>query len=192
MKILSTTDHIKFLYPVPQLLFMLTLYSKRSKLLFPWFHGWTLTVHAIDSRVKSMDFRLGSLDSKVEQLLNVQTFLKHDFGIYKHGFYDRMEMVAANINSSQKSLETNLVRQLTEQQYQFANDLDFVKMQLVELVNHLKETGDDKKGEGGQSRGSEGGQRSSIQGEGPSSTMGKGPNYKRGERSSGYKRRRWF
>ncbi|KZV55077.1 hypothetical protein F511_31614 [Dorcoceras hygrometricum] len=106
------------------------------------------TVQDIDSRVKSMDSRLGSLDSKVEQLLNVQTFLKHDFGIYKRGFYDWMETVAANVTSSQTSLEINLVRQLTEQQYQFANDLEFVKMQLVELVNNLKETGDAKKGEG--------------------------------------------
>ncbi|KZV35419.1 hypothetical protein F511_35653 [Dorcoceras hygrometricum] len=48
-------------------------------------------VQAIDSRVKSMDSRLRSLDSKVEQLLNIQTFMKHDFVIYKHGFYDRME-----------------------------------------------------------------------------------------------------
>ncbi|KZV16280.1 hypothetical protein F511_38297 [Dorcoceras hygrometricum] len=73
-------------------------------------------VKSIDLRVKSMDSRLGSLDSKVEQFLNIQTFMKHNFGTYKRGFYDRMYTVAAT---------------------------------LVELVNHLKETGDAKKGEGG-------------------------------------------
>ncbi|KZV56915.1 hypothetical protein F511_21806 [Dorcoceras hygrometricum] len=61
---------------------------------------------------------------------------------------------------------------------------------LKELVNHLKKTGDAKKGEGGQiSRQGEGPSR---QGEGPRSTRGKGSSYKRGEGSSIYKRRRWF
>ncbi|KZV34613.1 hypothetical protein F511_20178 [Dorcoceras hygrometricum] len=83
--------------------------------------------------------------------------------------------------------ERSLVRQLVEKKYQFANALDFVKLQLVELVNHLKETGDAKKVEGGQSRGSKGLQGPSRQGEGPSSTMGRGPNYKRKPDRSGVK-----
>ncbi|KZV22393.1 hypothetical protein F511_19726 [Dorcoceras hygrometricum] len=87
------------------------------------------------------------------------TFMKHDFGTYKNGLYDKMDTVAANITTSQTSLETSLVRQLTEHQLQLASDLDFVKLQLAELVNHLKETGDSKKREGGQR---------SRQGEGPS------------------------
>ncbi|KZV29009.1 hypothetical protein F511_03785 [Dorcoceras hygrometricum] len=52
---------------------------------------------------------------------------------------------------------------------------------LVELVNHLKETGDAKKEEGGQIRGFEGGQGPSRQGEGPINTKGKGPKYERGD-----------
>ncbi|KZV58042.1 dystroglycan-like [Dorcoceras hygrometricum] len=78
-------------------------------------------------------------------------FMKHDFNTYKHTFYEKMDKVAANVSSSQISLETSLVRQFTEHQLQIASDIDFVKLQLAELVNHLKEIGDAKKGEGGQS-----------------------------------------
>ncbi|KZV40232.1 polyglutamine-binding protein 1 [Dorcoceras hygrometricum] len=52
---------------------------------------------------------------------------------------------STNVTSSQTALETNLVRQLDAQQYQLTNDLDFVKLQLVESVNHLKEIGDARK-----------------------------------------------
>ncbi|KZV28268.1 hypothetical protein F511_20033 [Dorcoceras hygrometricum] len=112
---------------------VVSLYSKVISLV--------LNVHSMNSRVVS-------LDSKVEELLNIQTFMKHDFNNYKRGFYDKMDMVAANVTSSQTSLETSLVRQLTEHQLQLASALDFVKLQLAELVNHLKETRDAKKGEG--------------------------------------------
>ncbi|KZV32250.1 hypothetical protein F511_20369 [Dorcoceras hygrometricum] len=132
-------------------------------------------MQSMNSQVQSLDKRLASLDSKLEDSLNNQTRLKHDFSIYKHSFYENMDTIASNI------LETNLVRQLAAQQYQFTNDLDFVKLQLVELVNHLKEIGDAKKEEGGQHRNFEGGQGQSKSGEGPSSTQGKGPNYRRGE-----------
>ncbi|KZV35018.1 auxin-responsive family protein [Dorcoceras hygrometricum] len=95
-----------------------------------------------------MESRFVSLDSKVEQFLNVETFLKHGFNTYKNAFYENMFTVAANIASSQTSLETSLVHQVTEHQLQIASDLDFVKLQLAELVNHLKEIGDAKKREG--------------------------------------------
>ncbi|KZV22989.1 hypothetical protein F511_20390 [Dorcoceras hygrometricum] len=70
-------------------------------------------VASLDSKVQSM---VGSLDSKVDELFNIQTFMKHDFGIYKRVFYEKMDTMAANIASSQKSLETSLVRQFTEHQ----------------------------------------------------------------------------
>ncbi|KZV56154.1 MiaB-like tRNA modifying enzyme [Dorcoceras hygrometricum] len=133
-----------------------------------------LKVISMDSKVQSMDSKVISLDSKVEQLLNIHTFLKHDFNTYKHAFYD---MVAANVASSQTSLETSLVCQFTEHQMQIFSDLDFVELQMEGLVNHLKEIGDAKKGELGQSSGPRGG---------PSSV----PSNKKGE--SGYKKRRWF
>ncbi|KZV54838.1 hypothetical protein F511_37172 [Dorcoceras hygrometricum] len=126
-------------------------------------------------QVQSIDSKFISLDSKVEQLLNNQTFLKHDFNTYKRAFYEKIDMVAANVSSSQTSLETRLVRQFSEHQLQIASDLDSVKLQLAEMVNHLKEIGDSKKGDGGQSSGPRGG---------PSS----GPSNRKGEGSSGYKR----
>ncbi|KZV55019.1 hypothetical protein F511_34594 [Dorcoceras hygrometricum] len=104
-------------------------------------------------QVQSMDSRIGCLDSKVEQLLNVHTFLKHDFNTYKRAFYENMDTMAGNVTYSQKSLETSFVRHLTEHRLQLSSDLDFVKLQLAELVNHLKEIDDAKKGEGGQSSG---------------------------------------
>ncbi|KZV53008.1 hypothetical protein F511_32496 [Dorcoceras hygrometricum] len=91
-------------------------------------------VQSIDSTVKSMDSRVGYLDSKVEELLNIQTFMKHDFGIYKRAFYDKMDTMAVNVTSSQTSLETSLVPQLSEHQYQLASDIDFVKLQLAEIL----------------------------------------------------------
>ncbi|KZV22099.1 flagellar associated protein, callose synthase-like protein [Dorcoceras hygrometricum] len=101
---------------------------------------------SMDSKVHSMDSRIGSLDSKVEQLLYVQTFLKYDFNTYKCALCEKMDTLAADVASSQTSLETSLVRQFTEHQLQIANDLDFFKLQLAELVNHLKELGFQKGG----------------------------------------------
>ncbi|KZV38865.1 hypothetical protein F511_06923 [Dorcoceras hygrometricum] len=129
-----------------------------------------------------MNSRVVSLDSKAEEYLNIQTFMKHNFNIYKRGFYDKMYTVASNVTSSQTSLATSLVRQLTEHQIQLGSDLDFVKIQLAELVNHPKETGDAKKGEGGQS---------SWRSRGPSS-KGPGPSSKRGEETSSSKNRNGF
>ncbi|KZV23650.1 hypothetical protein F511_32923 [Dorcoceras hygrometricum] len=105
-------------------------------------------VVSLDSKVQSMDSKVVSLDSKVEELLNIQTFMKHDFSVYKRTFYEKMDTVATNVASTQTSLETSPVRQFTEHQLQIASDLDFVQLQLAELVNHLKEIGDAKKGEG--------------------------------------------
>ncbi|KZV57325.1 hypothetical protein F511_38950 [Dorcoceras hygrometricum] len=121
------------------------------------------------SFVQSMDSIFGSMDSKIEQLLNVQTFMKHEFGAYRRAFFDNMDTVAGNVNSSQTSLETTVLHHLIEHQLQLASDLEYVKFQLAELVNHLKEAGDAKKGEGGKS-GSRLGEGSGRQGEGPSST----------------------
>ncbi|KZV52554.1 NAC domain-containing protein 16-like [Dorcoceras hygrometricum] len=45
--------------------------------------------------------------------------------------------------------ENNLIHQLAGQQYQLTTDLDMVKMQLAELVEHLKRVGDAKKGKVG-------------------------------------------
>ncbi|KZV19905.1 hypothetical protein F511_18087 [Dorcoceras hygrometricum] len=63
---------------------------------------------------------------------------------------------------------------------------------LAEMVDHLKKSGDAKKGEGGQS-GNRPGEGSGRQGEGPSSTRGKGPSpsYRRCEDSSRFKSK-WF
>ncbi|KZV55572.1 hypothetical protein F511_12678 [Dorcoceras hygrometricum] len=88
-------------------------------------------VISLDSRIQSMDSQMQSMNSQ-------------------HSFYEKMDKIATNVTSSQTTLETNLVRQLATQQYQLTNDLDFVMLQLLELVNHLKETGDAKKVEGGQ------------------------------------------
>ncbi|KZV46103.1 hypothetical protein F511_31537 [Dorcoceras hygrometricum] len=54
-------------------------------------------VIALDSKVHSMNSRVVSLDSKVKELLNIQTFMKHEFSTYKSGFYDNMDTVAANL-----------------------------------------------------------------------------------------------
>ncbi|KZV37750.1 Transcripteion factor [Dorcoceras hygrometricum] len=121
---------------------------------------------SMDSKVQSMYSILGSMDSKIEQLLNVQTFLKHDFGTHKRALYYKMDTVAGNVKSSQTSLETTVLHHLTEHQPQMVSDLDYVKLQLAELVNHLKELGDAKKGEDGRSC-SRPGEGSGRQGEGP-------------------------
>ncbi|KZV54797.1 protein NETWORKED 2D [Dorcoceras hygrometricum] len=76
------------------------------------------------------------------------TFMKHDSNIYKRSFYTKMDEVVANVISSQTALQTSLVHQFTEHQLQIASELDFVKIQLAELVNHLKDAGDAKRGKG--------------------------------------------
>ncbi|KZV20522.1 hypothetical protein F511_21036 [Dorcoceras hygrometricum] len=148
---------------------------------------------SMDSKVKSVDSRLGSMDSKIEQLLNLQSFIKHDIGISRRAFYDKIDTVAGNVKSSQTSLETTVLHHLTEHQMQLVSDLGFVKIQLAELVDHLKQAGDVKKEESGQS-GSRPREGSGRQGEGPSSTRGKGlsPSYRRSEDSSRFKRSKWF
>ncbi|KZV25285.1 receptor-like protein kinase [Dorcoceras hygrometricum] len=82
-------------------------------------------------------------------LMDTQTSLKLDFGRYKNIFYGKVDMLAANVTTSQTALETIIINQLAGQQYQLTTDLDMVKLQLVELVEHLKRIGDAKKGEGG-------------------------------------------
>ncbi|KZV17408.1 hypothetical protein F511_09080 [Dorcoceras hygrometricum] len=109
-------------------------------------------VVSLDSRVKSMDSQMQSINSQyVQACLLLEDGQNHN---QRHFLPD--------------SVETNLVRHLTAQQYQFTNDLDFVKLQLLKLVNNLKENGDAKKVEGGQHRNLEGGQHRNLEG-------GKGP-----------------
>ncbi|KZV27744.1 transducin family protein [Dorcoceras hygrometricum] len=97
-----------------------------------------------------MDSRILSMDSK--------TFLKNEFNTYKRAFYENMDTMAIKVASSQTSLETSLVRQFTERQLHISSYLDFVKLQLAELVNHLKELGDAKKWEETRSEKSQAGQ----------------------------------
>ncbi|KZV53599.1 hypothetical protein F511_40802 [Dorcoceras hygrometricum] len=104
---------------------------------------------SVDSKVHSMDSKLRSMDSKLEQLLNVQTYLKHDFGTYKRSFYDNMDTVAGNVKYCQTSLETTVLHHLTKHQIQLASDLSFVKLQMAELVDHLKQAGVPKRGKVG-------------------------------------------
>ncbi|KZV28954.1 hypothetical protein F511_07514 [Dorcoceras hygrometricum] len=103
---------------------------------------------SLESKIASMDSRAVSLDSKVDRIMDAQTFMKLDFGLYKRAFYEKMDTLVAKVTSSQTALETSLVRQFTEHQIQISSNLDFFKMQLAEMVNHLKEMGDSKKGEG--------------------------------------------
>ncbi|KZV35031.1 hypothetical protein F511_19778 [Dorcoceras hygrometricum] len=97
-------------------------------------------------QVQSMDKRVISLDSKVEDLLNIKTRMKHGFGIYKHAFYEKMHKLTIDFTSSYTSLETCLVRRLREHQLQLATDMTFVKLQMADLVNHFKEVCDTKNG----------------------------------------------
>ncbi|KZV30493.1 nuclear matrix constituent protein 1-like protein [Dorcoceras hygrometricum] len=127
-------------------------------------------VASLDSRIMSIDSRMLSMDSRHTP---------------KRACYDKIDTVSGNVKSSQTSLKTTVLHHLTEHQIQLASDLGFVKIQLVELVVHLKKAGDAKKGEGGQS-GSRPWEGSGRQGEGPNSTSGKGssPRYRRGEDSN--------
>ncbi|KZV49845.1 hypothetical protein F511_43272 [Dorcoceras hygrometricum] len=113
-----------------------------------------------DSNMQSMEFKLRSMNSHIEQLLNTQTFLKLDFGRHKFIIYEKKQ--------------------------QFTEDLDMVKLQLSELVEHLKQIGNDKNGEGGQSRPEEVLNRSGEEGSsgGQSCIWGRGGPSSRGGRGS--------
>ncbi|KZV32649.1 hypothetical protein F511_33423 [Dorcoceras hygrometricum] len=116
-------------------------------------------VLSVDSRMMSMDSRLKNMDSKLEELLRTRPFVKNQSGLYHRTLYDKVDTLATNVTSSQTTLETNLVRQLAAQQYQFTTELDMVKLQLSELVNHFKHLGDAKKGKDGQNRPGDGSNR---------------------------------
>ncbi|KZV33482.1 hypothetical protein F511_34577 [Dorcoceras hygrometricum] len=81
---------------------------------------------------------LESLDSKIDMVRDTQTYMKHESDISRRILSKKIDEVVANVNSSLKKLETRLVRQFIEHQLQIASDLDFMKMQLAELVNHFK------------------------------------------------------
>ncbi|KZV33795.1 zinc finger CCCH domain-containing protein 8-like [Dorcoceras hygrometricum] len=153
---------------------------------------------SVDSRVVFMDSKLKSMDSKLEELLRTQSFMKNQSGLYHRTFYDKVDTLAANVITSRTELETSLVRQLAGQQYQLTTKLDMVKLQIAELVEHLKQVGDAKMGEGGKSRPVDGSSRPG--GEGPSggqsSTRGRGRgrgpspgSYRRTEDSDRFKKK---
>ncbi|KZV40130.1 hypothetical protein F511_39301 [Dorcoceras hygrometricum] len=48
---------------------------------------------SIDSKMHSMESKLRSMNSNIEQLMDTQTFLKLDFGRYKHIIYDKVDNV---------------------------------------------------------------------------------------------------
>ncbi|KZV39064.1 auxin response factor 9-like [Dorcoceras hygrometricum] len=136
----------------------------------------TLGMRNKNNRMQSMEFKLRSMNSHIERLLDTQTFLKLDFGRHKCILYEKVDTLASTVKSSQTALKTSLIRQLDGLQQQFIEDLDMVKFQLSELVEHLKQIGNDKKGGGGQSRPEEGLNRSGEEGSsnGQSSIRGRG------------------
>ncbi|KZV16782.1 hypothetical protein F511_15418 [Dorcoceras hygrometricum] len=81
------------------------------------------------------------------------------YGLYHRTFYDKVDMLDTNVTSSHTALETNLVCLLDAQQYQYTTELDMVKLHLDEPVDHFKQLGDAKKGEGGQNRPGNGSRR---------------------------------
>ncbi|KZV29236.1 pentatricopeptide repeat 5 [Dorcoceras hygrometricum] len=74
--------------------------------------------------------------------------LKEIIKQHRQAFYRKMEVVVASANTSKSALETTLVRNLYESHQHFASEMTLVKLQLAEMVNHLKELTDAKKGEG--------------------------------------------
>ncbi|KZV35701.1 hypothetical protein F511_42893 [Dorcoceras hygrometricum] len=123
-------------------------------------------IFSLDSRVKSMDSQMKSMNSQVQSL--DKRFASLD---------SKVEDMLNN--------QTRLKHDFSMYKHAFYENMDKIATNLLELVNHLKESGDAKKGEGGQHRNLEGGQGPSG---GQSSTRGRGrgPNpgsYRRGEDS---------
>ncbi|KZV23858.1 hypothetical protein F511_26852 [Dorcoceras hygrometricum] len=136
----SIPVHNKYLYPVPSKVLLLTPSSKK------WTKLWLQLLE------------LKSMDSKLEELLLAQQFMKNHSGIYHRTIYEKVDTLAANVTTSQTALETSLIRQIAGQQCQLTTDLDMVKLQLAELVEHLKKIGDVKKGKETRSEKSQAGQ----------------------------------
>ncbi|KZV48562.1 hypothetical protein F511_25685 [Dorcoceras hygrometricum] len=93
---------------------------------------------SLDSNMQPMEFKIRSMNSHIKQLVDTQNILKLDFRRHKGIIYEKVETLASTIKSSQTALETSLIRQLAGQQQHFTDDLDMVKLQLAELVEHLK------------------------------------------------------
>ncbi|KZV29341.1 hypothetical protein F511_18492 [Dorcoceras hygrometricum] len=93
-----------------------------------------------------------SLESTVNMMRDDQTYMKYDSNIFRRAFYKKMDEVVTSVSASQTVLGTDFVRQFTEIQQYFSSKMNFVKLQLAELVNHLKELSDAKKGEGESSK----------------------------------------
>ncbi|KZV46227.1 muscle M-line assembly protein unc-89 [Dorcoceras hygrometricum] len=98
------------------------------------------------SELKSVKRVVISLESTVNMMRDDQTYLKYDSQLFRRDFYKKMNEVVTSVNTSQTVLETNLVRQFIERKQQISSDLDFVKLQLAELINHFKEISDAKRG----------------------------------------------
>ncbi|KZV49421.1 acyl-CoA-binding domain-containing protein 4-like [Dorcoceras hygrometricum] len=90
--------------------------------------------------------------ANASMIVGTITYMKYDSKIFRQEFYKKMNEVVTSINTSQTALETNLVRQFEESHQHFASEMALVKLQLAELVNHLKEISDAKKGEGESSK----------------------------------------
>ncbi|KZV22780.1 hypothetical protein F511_15525 [Dorcoceras hygrometricum] len=155
--------------------------------------GVDKVVPSIDSRMIYMESKLTSLDSRT---LYIDSKM-HSMDSKLHSLNSNIEQLMDTLTS----LKLDFGRH--KHQHQLTTDLDMIKLQLVELVEHLKRVGDAKKGEGGQSRpvdgssrpGGEGpsGGQSSIRGRGPSPRGGRGPSPGRpGEDSERFKYCKWF
>ncbi|KZV46875.1 hypothetical protein F511_21101 [Dorcoceras hygrometricum] len=88
-----------------------------------------------------------TMESMVNMMRDDQTYMKYNSKIFGQAFYKNMDEVVTSVNTSQTALETNLVNQFEESHQHFASEMALVKLQLAELVNHLKEISDAKKGE---------------------------------------------
>ncbi|KZV29970.1 hypothetical protein F511_28820 [Dorcoceras hygrometricum] len=68
-----------------------------------------------------------SLESMVNMMRDDQTYMKYDSQIFRRPFYKKMDEVVTSVNTTQTTLETNLVRQFTERQHHFASEMALVK-----------------------------------------------------------------
>ncbi|KZV28632.1 hypothetical protein F511_38357 [Dorcoceras hygrometricum] len=101
----------------------------------------------IVSEFKSMKRVVAYLETSVTHMRDDQTYMKYDSKIVRQAFYRKMDEVVASVNTYKSALETNVVRKIDESHQHFANEMTLVRLQLAELVNHLKDLSDSKKRE---------------------------------------------
>ncbi|KZV43398.1 filament-like plant protein 1 [Dorcoceras hygrometricum] len=70
---------------------------------------------SIDSKMHSMESKLCSMNSNIDQMMDTQKSLKLEFGRHKHIFHDKMNTLAGTVTSSQTALKTSIIRQLAVQ-----------------------------------------------------------------------------